>query len=122
LDGDGQLELLISHGEMGLQPLTLYHGPLNPYHWLRVLPYTEYGAPARGAMITVEAGGRVQRRVIDAGSGYLCQMEPVAHFGLGSVGRVDRIGVRWSDGAFRTIEAPEIDTVVHVEHPRTLRY
>jgi hypothetical protein len=122
LDGDGQLELLISHGEMGLQPLTLYHGSVNSNHWLRVRPYTASGAPARGAMITVEAGGRVQRRVIDAGSGYLCQMEPVAHFGLGAVDKVDRIGIRWTDGAFRTIEAPEIDTVVHVEHPRALSY
>lgn len=24
-------------------------------------------------------------RIIDGGSGYLCEMEPVAHFGLGKV-------------------------------------
>lgn len=27
----------------------------------------------------------VHTRIIDGGSGYLCEMEPVAHFGLGKV-------------------------------------
>ena len=35
--------------------------------------------------VRLTAAGRTQLRVIDSGSGYLCQMEPVAHFGLGSV-------------------------------------
>lgn len=34
------------------------------------------GAPARGATVTLtDSTGRVQIRAIDAGSGYLCQME-----------------------------------------------
>ena len=36
---------------------------------------------------------------IDSGSGYLCQMEPVAHFGLGSkYPNSMTIEVRWPDG------------------------
>ena len=49
--------------------------------FLRVLPKTRGGAPARGSVVTLTPGS--QMRVIDSGSGYLCQMEPVAHFGLG---------------------------------------
>ena len=93
-DGDGRLELIVAHGETGLQPLTLYHTPENGNHYLRVLPLTQYGAPARGALVTLTAGGRTQRRVIDSGSGYLCQMEPVAHFGLGRERWVDKVVVR----------------------------
>lgn len=117
LDGDGRLELLIAHGEMVAQPLTLYQTAANGNHWLRVLPRTQFGAPARGAVVTVRAGGRVQRRAIDAGSGYLCQMEPVAHFGLGTVKQIDEVTVRWPDGLRVVIDKPEGEQVLEVAHP-----
>ena len=59
-------------------------------NWLRVVPRTQHGAFARGAKVvayTKESGTHV--RIIDGGSGYLCQMEPVAHFGLGRQARTD---------------------------------
>ena len=98
-DGDGYLELLISHGESSAQSLELYQVySEESKNWIRVLPKTKHGAPARGAsvfMTTTEGG--FQRAVIDSGSGYLCQMEPVAHFGLGS-GVAHTITVQWPDG------------------------
>ena len=118
LDGDGRLELFITHGEMGLQPISIFHTPNNGNHFLRVLPLTCHGAPARGAVVSVTAGGRVQRRVIDAGSGYLCQMEPVAHFGLGPLTAVECIEVRWLDGATVVLDTPGIDRLVRMEYPR----
>lgn len=117
LDGDGRLELLIAHGESGIQPLSLYHSPINDNHYLRVMPLTAYGAPARGAVVTLRAGGRIQRRAIDAGSGYLCQMEPVAHFGLGSVTRIDTLEVQWPDGTIRRVDVPRVDQMLRIEYP-----
>merc|ERR1711937_798477 len=102
-DGDGLLELLVSHGESASQPMS-YFRPIGGAgnHWLRVLPRTAQGAPARGALVTLLAGGRRQIRVIDPGSGYLCQQEPVAHFGLALLTVVDRIEISWPDGAHHT--------------------
>ncbi len=117
LDGDGRLELLIAHGESDAQPLTLYRTPQNGNHWLRVLPLTAQGAPARGAVVILETFGRTQCRVIDAGSGYLCQMEPVAHFGLAKQGQVHRVRVHWTDGATALINNPACDQVLRVAHP-----
>lgn len=52
--------------------------------WLRVIPRTQFGAFARGAKVVVYTKRNgVHTRIIDGGSGYLCEMEPVAHFGLG---------------------------------------
>ena len=70
-------------------------------------------------VVRLTAGGRTQIRAIDAGSGYLCQMEPVAHFGLGFVSVVDRLEVQWLDGTIMTIERPEIDRLLRVQHPKT---
>merc|ERR1712232_497913 len=81
---------------------------------------TAQGAPARGASVSLLAGGRTQIRVIDAGSGYLCQMEPVAHFGLGKLTAVDKVTVTWPDGASHTISNPSIDQNLKVERPSSL--
>lgn len=116
-DGDGRLELFVAHGEAAGQPLTLYQGPDNGRSWLRVLPLTQFGAPARGATVRLRAAGRTQVRAIDGGSGYLCQMEPVAHFGLGRLDAVQLVEVTWPDGATAVLETPEVCQTVAVEHP-----
>ncbi|KAG8549268.1 hypothetical protein GDO81_021801 [Engystomops pustulosus] len=83
-DGDGMLDLILSHGESMAQPLSVFKGKQGlKNHWLRVIPRTKYGAFARGAKVvlyTKKSGAHL--RIIDGGSGYLCEMEPVAHFGL----------------------------------------
>ncbi|MEL6307501.1 MAG: CRTAC1 family protein [Chloroflexota bacterium] len=117
LDGDGRLELLVAHGEQVRQPLSLFQTRANDNHWLRVLPKTQYGAPARGAIVRISANGRTQQRVIDAGSGYLCQMEPVAHFGLGTANTVDEMTVRWLDGKTHVVTNPSIDTLHTITYP-----
>ena len=114
-DEDGILELWVAHGESGAQPLSLYRWGQRGHHWLRIAPLTPSGAPARGALVTLyQADGRVQRRVIDAGSGYLCQMEPVAHFGLGEVDQVERVVVEWVSGARYEINQPAVDQLLRV--------
>ena len=117
LDEDGKLELFIAHGEAAVQPISLYASPENDNAWLRVLPLTDRGAPARGASVTLVGEERTQKRVIDAGSGYLCQMEPVAHFGLGQNPVIKQIEIRWSDGATTKISSPKANQLIRVPHP-----
>ena len=117
IDGDGRLELLVAHGGGAPQPLSLYRTVANHNGWIRVLPLTPYGAPARGAVVTCMAGGRRQRRFICGGSGYLCQMEPVAHFGLGTTRDVERVEVRWPDGTVAMIDNPPAGRLLTVSYP-----
>lgn len=114
LDRDGRLELLVTRGE---QEPRLFLGPKNGNAWLRVVPRTRFGAPARGATVRLTAGGRIQFRTICGGSGSLCQMEPVAHFGLGAVESVDRIEIAWPDGTVAQFENPNVRTTVEVRYP-----
>ena len=120
INRDGTLELLVVHGEADAQPLSLYTVP-NDNGWLRVAPTTQHGAPARGAIVTLETDRGRQRRVIDAGSSYLCQSEPVAQFGLGGDTaprqRPERLTVRWLDGREVTVNAPASETTHRLGHP-----
>merc|ERR1711924_114240 len=75
-----------------------------------------------GADVTIRQGNatdhpHVQRRIIDGGSGYGCQQEPVAHFGLGNDFRSPvEVAVRWPDGAVNTQEIG-IDNFIMMEYP-----
>lgn len=117
IDGDGRLELLIAHGETAPQPLSFYQLPANTNHWLRVRPLTRAGAPARGALVTISYAGKKVARVIDGGSGYLCQMEPVAHFGLGTHTSIDALTIQWPSGAMSIISHPQVDQLLVIPHP-----
>ncbi|XP_054459940.1 cartilage acidic protein 1a isoform X2 [Anoplopoma fimbria] len=120
LDGDGQLDLLLAHGESVQQPISVFkvtQGSSN--NWLRVIPRTQFGSFARGAKVTAfTAQSGAHTRIIDGGSGYLCEMEPVAHFGLGT-DVVTVLDVYWPDGSSitRTLQPGEMNSVVEVAFP-----
>ncbi len=50
---------------------------------------------AIGAEITIEAGGKIQRKYITTARGYLSQSDIMANFGIGGATVVDRVTVRW---------------------------
>ena len=119
IDGDGVLELLVARGERGQQPLGLYKARMpGENNWLRIRPLTRFGAPARGAVVRAEVTDRVYVKGICGGSGYLCQMEPVAHFGLGTGKRPDRVQVTWPDGSGVVLLNPGVNRTVTVPYPR----
>ncbi|KAG8549263.1 hypothetical protein GDO81_021801 [Engystomops pustulosus] len=119
-DGDGMLDLILSHGESMAQPLSVFKGKQGlKNHWLRVIPRTKYGAFARGAKVvlyTKKSGAHL--RIIDGGSGYLCEMEPVAHFGLGK-DEASSLEVTWPDGKIftRGIAEGEMNSVLEIAYP-----
>lgn len=120
VDGDGQLDLLLAHGESAQQPISVFkvtQGSSN--NWLRVIPRTQFGSFARGAKVTAfTSNSGAHTRIIDGGSGYLCEMEPVAHFGLGN-DEVKVLEVSWPDGSSftRTLQPGEMNSVVEVAFP-----
>lgn len=54
---------------------------------------------AIGAVVTVEADGVRQQRRVEAGSGYASQHSRRLHFGLGDATVIERLTVRWPQGA-----------------------
>ncbi len=115
IDGDGILELLISHGESGYQPLTLYKANLKKNNFLRIKPINMYGAPARGATVTLVSNLRNHSKTIDAGSGYLCQMEPVAHYGIRKDEKNIKIKVTWTNGNKDIFEIKNLNETLEIK-------
>uniref|UniRef100_A0A8C1TZR4 Cartilage acidic protein 1b n=1 Tax=Cyprinus carpio TaxID=7962 RepID=A0A8C1TZR4_CYPCA len=120
IDGDGQLDLLVMHGESAAQPISVYRvtqGSSN--NWLRVIPRTQFGAFARGAKVIVYTKRNgPHTRIIDGGSGYLCEMEPVAHFGLGK-DVATSVEVFWPGGrsVARPLEPSDMNKVMEIYYP-----
>ena len=92
--------MLVSHGESGQQPLSLYKANIDSsFRFVRILPKTAFNAPARGVTVILNTNMRNHAKTIDAGSGYLCQMEPVAHYGLRKDEKVKSVTIKWTDGS-----------------------
>ncbi|KAK3579813.1 hypothetical protein CHS0354_021004 [Potamilus streckersoni] len=120
INGDGVLDLLISHGEVLAQKLTIYTAKVNMNNnWIRVFPKSQFGAPARGASVYITLdSGEERLQIIDSGSGYMCEMEPVAHFGLGRASAVN-LKVIWPDGRLKSqvLTKKDAKKTIIVKHP-----
>ena len=109
IDNDGILELLISHGESGPQPLSLFKSNIKNKKFLRIAPKTTYGAPARGATVILVTNKRRHAKTIDAGSGYLCQMEPVAHYGFRKNEIIKEVIIKCTDGSINEYKVNDLN-------------
>lgn len=116
IDNDGILELLVSHGESVDQPLSLYKAKVDSTKkYLRIKPLNKYGAPARGATVTLISNLRKHSKTIDAGSGYLCQMEPVAHYGIRKKEKNIKIQIKWTNGETKMISVKNLNQTITIK-------
>src|SRR5262249_18613642 len=98
LNNDGAIDLVVT---AVAAPARIFRNAVpNRGHWLllRAVDLARGGRDAYGAEITVYAGSPSWKQWINPGSSYLCSNGPRAHFGLGTVERVDRVLVLWPDG------------------------
>ena len=115
IDNDGILELLVSRGESKAQSLTLYKAKVEKQSkFLRIKPINKFGAPARGATVTLISNKRKHSKTIDAGSGYLCQMEPVAHYGIRKNEKDFRVEVKWTNGKIDFIDKIKLNQTITI--------
>ncbi len=116
IDNDGVLELLVARGESKEQPLTLYKAKVNKENkYLRIKPLNKYGAPARGATVTLITNKRKHSKTIDAGSGYLCQMEPVAHYGIRKNEKNFKVEIKWTNGTKKIFNVSELNQTITIK-------
>ncbi len=112
LDNDGVLEILVAHGESAPQRLSLFSAKTkSQYKYVRIKPLNLNNAPARGATVTLHSNMRNHAKTIDAGSGYLCQMEPVAHYGIREGEIITHVTIKWTNGLETKHKITDLNTV-----------
>ena len=110
VDGDGDLDLLLTAN--GGPPRLLRNEQATGHHWIRLsLSAAGMNREARGARVTLTAGGVTQSCTVCPTRGYLSQSESVLTFGLGANDTVDAAQIVWPDGALTELPALEIDRV-----------
>ena len=116
LDGDGWLDLV----RRRVHDLPTVHlARCGSNGWLKVdLRGTSANTHAIGALVELEADGRVQtRQVLAGGHSIASSAPPIVHFGLGAAQQIDRVTVRWPDGAVS--ELGPVDTNQHIRLTRS---
>jgi hypothetical protein len=79
-------------------------------HWLAVRAIDPaLRRDAVGARIEVQLNHRVLSRTVTAARSYFSSADLTTHFGLGEAERVDRILVRWPDGAVEHFDGGDVD-------------
>ena len=58
---------------------------------------------------------RTHSKTIDAGSGYLCQMEPVAHYGIRDNESDFKIEIKWTNGDVKTLVIDNLNETLVVQ-------
>ncbi len=103
LNGDGRLEVLITN--VNKPPSLLYNvgGAQGSTFWIR-LEGSESNRSAIGARVTLDAGGRRRMQQVVGGGSYFSQSDLALQFGLGDAKAVDRLEVRWPNGAEQAFE------------------
>jgi hypothetical protein len=115
-DNDGDVDILVANNEGPVRLLRNDVGSRN--HWLSVQLVGRNGEVDRdgiGSLITIEAGGRVRRRLVQPAYSYCASNDPRVHFGLGPIDRIERLHVTWPDGTTQVLEDVPADQFLRVE-------
>ncbi|HEY6292344.1 MAG TPA: tetratricopeptide repeat protein [Terriglobia bacterium] len=117
-DHDGTLELFLKN-RTGPQIRVLRNLMPNAGTSIAVrLRGTKSNRDAVGAAVTVEFGGRRQKRILRAGSGFVSQHTKELFFGLGAGTAAVRVEVRWPSGAAQEFESVPPNHRIEIEEGR----
>lgn len=96
---DGHLDLLSGDDDNGLWRLYRNNGVESGNYLLIHVLYSKSGVDPMGAEILLtSASGKQFKRIGSAGAAHSQSQLNIAHFGLGSDDKVEKISVRWRDG------------------------
>lgn len=109
-DGDGDMDVILSHLGEGVQ---LLRNDTPNGHWIkiRLRSRLQNGEPrgfGDGAKLIAQVGPAILRRTVSSVS-YLSQSSRTVHFGLGEAKQIDRLEVRWLGGQTNVFEGLAAD-------------
>jgi hypothetical protein len=117
LFGDGRLSIIVAAGGAypgDLLTTSVYCPKTLPGNYLNVrLAGVKSNRSAIGARISLEAGGRLQYREVSGGSNFGC-LPFEQHFGLGMIGTIDAVEIRWPSGLKQRFAGLPVNTTCEI--------
>lgn len=116
IDGDGDLDLAVSHTN---EPAALLSNESkSEHHWLSLrLIGRQSNRDAVGAVVRVQTGDGEQVRQLTGGASYASSSDPRLFFGLGKSSRVKKVTVRWPSGTVQNMRDIAANRVLRVHEP-----
>jgi hypothetical protein len=113
-DNDGDLDIFIVN--LNSEAKLLRNDGGNRNNWIGIVAQLpELKRDAVGARVTVTVGSLRQIQDLIPVRGYLSQVDPRLHFGIGSAQQVDAIEIRWLDGEVQRLENVAANQYLEVE-------
>ena len=96
IDKDGDIDMVVSRLN---NQLRFFRNDASPpeHHYLFVRAVTK-NRDAYGAEVTLRTESRTLTGYVLPGTSYLSSSDPIVHFGLGVIDKIEAIEVRWQDG------------------------
>ena len=126
LDNDGDLEIVLSNID---STSLIYENLSNSIQNNRFLRFKLQGPPGNafgiGTKVHIYYQGNQQFQELTLTRGFQSSVEPIVHFGLGSIDKIDQVIISWPDGKHKVlndIAADQLVTVAYstLEEPVTL--
>ncbi len=111
LDGDGRVDVVINNADS--KPTILRNVSASSGHWLNLHLVGDVSKKsprdAIGASAYVTTGKVRQRQDVISGGSFGSQNDMTLHFGLGGATNVDKVEIKWPDGATETVAISGVD-------------
>lgn len=116
LDNDGDLDLVINnvdHNAFLYRNNTENSGA----NYLRIkLIGPEENPLGLGAKITLRYNDHIQYEEFKIVRGYLSSIEPIAHFGLDTVSRIESLKIEWKDGKTSLLDNIQVNQCIKIDY------
>ena len=114
-DNDGDMDVVISHVDLKASASLLRNDGGNKNNWLGIQLEGEQGlASGIGAKVTLSVAGKKQVIVNQWTSGYLSNMEPRVHAGLGKADGIDELKINWPDGKEEVLKNLKVNQYIRI--------
>jgi hypothetical protein len=120
LDNDGDLDLVINN--LDEEAFIYENTSASRNHYLKIKLVGPAGnSDGLGTKITLYCEGKIQYFENKTVRGYLSSNEPIVHFGLGKIPKIDSLHVRWNDGAENRLAAERVNQMLTVRYDEAIR-
>jgi hypothetical protein len=114
-DNDGDLDLAVNN--MDEVSSVIRNDLKSPNQYLRLkISGTENNRMGLGVKIKLTIGDQIQYREFQIERGYQSSVEPIVHFGLGTIGIVDKVEVIWPDKKSVELENVKTNQVLNIKY------